>query len=132
MILCLNHLQNNEILEFCEEHLSRRFRWNSSKLSKSGKYFSFSNFIWDISLKWRKKTFLKQNCCLKLQFRFAKKWDVALILTGIGVAILKSTIVPISNILFGEYTALLVDRTLGTSTSSTTTLLPLFGGGKTL
>lgn len=55
-----------------------------------------------------------------------------MILIGIFVTILKSIILPILNIVYGEYTALLVDRTLGIGTSSTTAFLPLFGGGNVL
>ncbi|XP_055296579.1 multidrug resistance protein homolog 65-like [Sitodiplosis mosellana] len=65
-------------------------------------------------------------------YRFATKWDMILLLIGITATLLKSMALPIFNIIFGEYTSLLVDRTLGIGTSSTTIFLPLFGGGKIL
>lgn len=69
---------------------------------------------------------------IKLQFRFVTKWDVILILIGIIFTLLKSIAMPLLIITYGEFTTLLVDRTLGIGTSSPTIFLPLFGGGKIL
>ena len=68
----------------------------------------------------------------QLQFRFATKLDVILILIGIVFTFFKSMAFPLLIVVYGEFTTLLVDRTLGVGTSSTTILLPLFGGGKVL
>ncbi|XP_031626047.1 multidrug resistance protein homolog 65 [Contarinia nasturtii] len=65
-------------------------------------------------------------------YRFATKCDVILILIGILFTVLKSVAMPILIIVYGEFTTLLVDRTLGIGTSSTTIFLPLFGGGQIL
>ena len=40
--------------------------------------------------------------------------------------------VPYSVILYGEFTTLLVERTIGTGTSTETWILSLFGGGAVL
>lgn len=45
---------------------------------------------------------------------------------------IKSLGVPLMIIVYGEFTTLLVDRTYGEGTSSSTYLLNLFGGGKIL
>lgn len=39
---------------------------------------------------------------------------------------------PLTIIIYGEFTSLLVDRSYGLGVSSNTTLLTLFGGGKVL
>ena len=39
---------------------------------------------------------------------------------------------PYGVILYGEFTTILVDRTIGAGTSTETTLLKIFGGGRVL
>lgn len=65
-----------------------------------------------------------------MQFRFATKWDLFVIFLGVVFTFFKSLAMPISIVVYGEFTTLLVDRTLGIGTSTHTILLPLFGGGK--
>lgn len=51
---------------------------------------------------------------------------------GIACTFVKALGIPVFLIVFGEFTTLLVDRTLGYGTSSATVVLHIFGGGKIL
>lgn len=66
------------------------------------------------------------------QYRFATKWEIFVIFIGIIFTCLKSFAMPILIVIYGEFTTLLVERTLGIGTSSKTYFLPLFGGGNIL
>lgn len=57
---------------------------------------------------------------------------MALIVIGILCTIVKAFGMPTFYIVFGEFTTLLVERTLGYGTSSPTIVLHLFGGGRIL
>lgn len=49
---------------------------------------------------------------------------------GIISSILKSFAQPLVIVVYGEFTALIVDRTLGIETKTKAIFLPVFGGGK--
>lgn len=51
---------------------------------------------------------------------------------GVICTALKAVGMPTFYVAFGEFTTLLVDRTLGHGTSSATVILHIFGGGKIL
>lgn len=53
-------------------------------------------------------------------------------LIGTACTLLKAINMPVWFIVYGEFTTLLVDRTLGYGSSSNTIILPIFGGGKIL
>ncbi|XP_037037808.1 multidrug resistance protein homolog 65 isoform X3 [Bradysia coprophila] len=65
-------------------------------------------------------------------YRFATPLEFFLIFLGIVFTTLKSFGMPLMIIVYGEFTTLLVDRTYENGTSSNTTLLQLFGGGRVL
>ncbi|XP_055301725.1 multidrug resistance protein homolog 65-like isoform X2 [Sitodiplosis mosellana] len=65
-------------------------------------------------------------------YQFATKWDVFLILIGIIFTILKAATQPLLILAYSEFTTLLIERTMGIGTSSSTTFLQLFGGGRVL
>ncbi|XP_061717365.1 multidrug resistance protein homolog 49-like [Cydia pomonella] len=65
-------------------------------------------------------------------FRFAKPWELLLLFIGVILASLNGLAVPIGVIVYGEFTSLLIDRTVMTGTSSTTWTIALFGGGRIL
>lgn len=67
-----------------------------------------------------------------MQFRFADKWDYLMIALGFIFTIIKSFARPLLIIAYSELTTLLVDRTYRIGTTSSTNLLPLFGGGNIL
>lgn len=66
------------------------------------------------------------------QYRYATTWDIILIIIGCVFTIVKSMSMPAMFIVFGEFTTLMVDRSLGNSTTSTSYLMHIFGGGKVL
>lgn len=68
----------------------------------------------------------------QLQFRFANKWDYLMVASGLFFTIIKSFGLPLLIITYGELSTLLVDRTYRIGTTSSTNLLPLFGGGNIL
>lgn len=70
--------------------------------------------------------------CISFQFRYATTWDIILMCTGAACTFIRALGMPGFFVVYGEFTTLLVDRTLGYGTSSTTNILPLFGGGKIL
>lgn len=53
-------------------------------------------------------------------------------IVGVLLAALASAGMPYSIVIYGEFSSLLVDRTVGIGTSSSTLILHLFGGGKRL
>lgn len=65
-------------------------------------------------------------------FRFANGWDYFLLSIALAMTVLKSLVFPVAIIVFSELMAMFVDRNLGHGTSTTTYILPLFGGGKVL
>ncbi|XP_055911756.1 multidrug resistance protein homolog 65 [Eupeodes corollae] len=65
-------------------------------------------------------------------FRFTTPCEIFLLIIGILMSAIKALTLPAVVIIYSEFTAMLVDRTLATGTSSTTYFLPLLGGGKTL
>lgn len=66
------------------------------------------------------------------QYRYATNWDLLVIFIGIVFTCIKTLVFPAFVAIYGEFTTLLVDRTLGTGTSTSTTILPIFGGGQIL
>ncbi|KFB50603.1 AGAP005639-PA-like protein [Anopheles sinensis] len=65
-------------------------------------------------------------------FRFATCGEVCATLVGILLASMASLGLPYGVILYGEFTTLLVDRTIGIGKSTDTAILSIFGGGKVL
>ncbi|KAI8127489.1 Multidrug resistance protein like protein 49 [Lucilia cuprina] len=65
-------------------------------------------------------------------FRYSTFGERCLIVLGIILASLGSIGIPYSIVIYGEYSSLLIDRTVGVGTSSNTFILQLFGGGKKL
>ncbi|XP_053662554.1 multidrug resistance protein homolog 49 [Anopheles marshallii] len=65
-------------------------------------------------------------------FRFATWGEIFATLLGILLASMASLGLPYGVILYGEFTTLLVDRTIGIGKSTDTAILSIFGGGKVL
>lgn len=65
-------------------------------------------------------------------FKFSTPCEIFLLVLGIVTSGIKALTLPAVVIIYSEFTAMLVDRTLGIGTSSKTYFLPLLGGGKTL
>lgn len=65
-------------------------------------------------------------------FRFSTNGELFLLFIGLLMSALKALTLPAIVIIYSEFTAMLVDRTLRIGTSSETYALPLFGGGKQL
>ncbi|XP_055537427.1 multidrug resistance protein homolog 49 [Wyeomyia smithii] len=65
-------------------------------------------------------------------FRFATWGEISATIVGILLASVASLGLPYGVILYGEFTTLLVDRTIGIGKSTDTSILSLFGGGKIL
>lgn len=55
-----------------------------------------------------------------------------MIFIGVFSTLIKALAMPILIIIYGEFTTLLVDRTMRTGTSSKTIFLRIFNGGKEL
>lgn len=102
-------------------------RNGSNDIGSSINYFSLVCFHFSFSLL---LGHFQPN--IVFQFRFATKWDIIFIVIGIIFTIVKSIAMSTIIIIYGEFTTLLVDRTLGVGTSSSTTFLHYFGGGKIL
>lgn len=88
---------------------------------------------------WAKQRMDSMNCDyfwpsleFTLQYRYAVAWDIVLISIGIACTFVKAMAMPVIMILYAELTTLLIDRTLEYGITSTTILLPIFGGGKIL
>uniref|UniRef100_A0A182FDS3 ABC-type xenobiotic transporter n=1 Tax=Anopheles albimanus TaxID=7167 RepID=A0A182FDS3_ANOAL len=65
-------------------------------------------------------------------FRFATCGEICATLVGILLASMASLGLPYGVILYGEFTTLLVDRTIGIGKSTDTAILSIFGGGRVL
>ncbi|XP_013191344.1 multidrug resistance protein homolog 49 [Amyelois transitella] len=63
---------------------------------------------------------------------FALKWELALLALGVFMASLNGLFVPIGVMVYGEFTSLLIDRTVMIGTSTPCLILDMFGGGKKL
>ncbi|XP_063831950.1 multidrug resistance protein homolog 49 [Ostrinia nubilalis] len=65
-------------------------------------------------------------------FRFAKPCELFMLFIGVLMASLNGLFVPIGVIVYGEFTSLLIDRTVMTGTSTQTITISMFGGGRIL
>ncbi|XP_011183012.1 multidrug resistance protein homolog 65 [Zeugodacus cucurbitae] len=65
-------------------------------------------------------------------YRFSTVFENLLLFIGLVMSIIKALTLPAVVIVYSEFTAMLVDRTLAIGTSSKTYALPIFGGGKML
>lgn len=65
-------------------------------------------------------------------YRFSTVFENVLLFIGLVMSIIKALTLPAVVIVYSEFTAMLVDRTLAIGTSSKTYALPIFGGGKML
>ncbi|XP_034836542.1 multidrug resistance protein homolog 49 isoform X2 [Maniola hyperantus] len=65
-------------------------------------------------------------------FRFAKPWEFILLVAGVIFATLSGLFVPVGVIIYGEFTSLLIDRTVMNGTSTPTLTIAWFGGGRIL
>ncbi|XP_021208843.2 multidrug resistance protein homolog 49 isoform X1 [Bombyx mori] len=65
-------------------------------------------------------------------YRYAKLWEILLLITGVILASLNGLFVPIGVIIYGEFTSLLIDRTVMVGTSGKTLTIAMFGGGRIL
>ncbi|KAL9907609.1 multi drug resistance 65 isoform 1-T1 [Glossina fuscipes fuscipes] len=65
-------------------------------------------------------------------YRFSTPYEIFLLFIGFLMSAIKALTLPAVVIVYSEFTAMLVDRTLRIGTSSKTYALPLFNGGKTL
>lgn len=63
-------------------------------------------------------------------FRFAKWWELLLIFFAVIFAGISAACMPMIIITYGEFTTLLVDRSLTRGVVSSTKLLHLFGGAQ--
>lgn len=75
---------------------------------------------------------LNQNVSFLNLFRFAKWWELLLILIAVIFAIVSAACMPMIIITYGEFTTLLVDRALTRGVVSSTTMLHLFGGAEVM
>ncbi|XP_068623038.1 multidrug resistance protein homolog 49-like [Battus philenor] len=65
-------------------------------------------------------------------FRYATPWELVMLLIGVLLATVNGLFVPIGVIIYGEFTALLIDRTVMVGTSNPTITISMFGGGRIL
>ncbi|CAH2087972.1 unnamed protein product [Euphydryas editha] len=65
-------------------------------------------------------------------FRFAKPWEFVLLFAGVIFASINGLFVPVGVIIYGEFTSLLIDRTVMNGTSTQTLTIAWFGGGRIL
>ncbi|XP_067645688.1 multidrug resistance protein homolog 65 isoform X1 [Eurosta solidaginis] len=65
-------------------------------------------------------------------YRFSTAFENVLLFIGFFMSIIKALTLPAVVIVYSEFTAMLVDRTMMIGTNSKTYALPLFGGGKIL
>ena len=94
-------------------------------------YFNkFSKFV-KTAKKPNKKDEIPTVSYFKL-FRFATGKEIFLVFLGIVCALVSSFGLPYGMILYGEFTTVLVDRTIRTGTSTRTNILSVFGGGRVL
>lgn len=75
---------------------------------------------------------LSSSCNLSiivlLQYRFALRWELGLLIIGLLMASVNGLFVPIGVIVYGEFTSLLIDRTTRVGTSTPCIILAMFGG----
>lgn len=69
---------------------------------------------------------------LFMQFRFATCGEVTLVISGLVFGCLLGLCMPLSIIMYGEFSSLLVDRNMENHTSTPTIIMNWFGGGKVL
>lgn len=67
-----------------------------------------------------------------IQFRFATKWEIFLMVLGVFFTLLNSSVQPLMTIAYAEFTSKFIERTNGLGNSSPTILLQYFGGGVVL
>ncbi|CAH2055806.1 unnamed protein product, partial [Iphiclides podalirius] len=65
-------------------------------------------------------------------FRYAIPCELLLLVAGVILATLNGLFVPIGVIIYGEFTSLLIDRTVLVGTSTPTITISMFGGGRVL
>ncbi|PZC77504.1 hypothetical protein B5X24_HaOG200315 [Helicoverpa armigera] len=65
-------------------------------------------------------------------YRYAKPCELLFLMVGVFFACINGLFVPLGVIIYGEFTALLIDRTVMTGTSTETWTISWFGGGKVL
>ncbi|CAK1542634.1 unnamed protein product [Leptosia nina] len=65
-------------------------------------------------------------------FRFAKPWELLVLLLGLIFASLNGLMVPAGVIIYGEFTSLLIERTIMSGTSTPVLCIGWFGGGRQL
>ncbi|XP_026331957.1 multidrug resistance protein homolog 49-like isoform X2 [Hyposmocoma kahamanoa] len=65
-------------------------------------------------------------------YRFAERWELGMLFLGLILATVNGLFVPLGVIIYGEFTSLLIDRTVQKGTSTSTITLALFGGGRIL
>ncbi|XP_049878557.1 multidrug resistance protein homolog 49-like [Pectinophora gossypiella] len=65
-------------------------------------------------------------------YRFAKSWEVLMLILALVLATINGLFVPIGVIIYGEFTSLLIDRTVMIGTSTPTITIAIFGGGRSL
>ncbi|XP_002061354.3 multidrug resistance protein homolog 49 [Drosophila willistoni] len=65
-------------------------------------------------------------------YRYSTCFERFMMILSMIIAMVASAFIPYFMIIYGEFTSVLVDRTVAEGTSSPTILLPLFGGGKRL
>lgn len=66
------------------------------------------------------------------QFRYSTISERFMMLIGVLLACIAAGGMPYSIVIYGEFSSLMVDRTVGVGTSSSTLILHLFGGGRKL
>lgn len=65
-------------------------------------------------------------------YRFAKTSELLLVFLGIITSILSALAIPLTIVLYGEFTTILIDRVKEVESSTPTLILSLFGGGRIL
>ncbi|KAJ8720984.1 hypothetical protein PYW08_006449 [Mythimna loreyi] len=65
-------------------------------------------------------------------YRYANVREILLLLIAVFLACINGLFVPLGTIIYGEFTSLLIDRTVMTGTSTETLTIALFGGGQSL
>ena len=59
-------------------------------------------------------------------------WELLFLLVAVVLACINGFFVPLGVIIYGEFTSLLIDRTVMTGTSTLTYTISWFGGGQIL
>lgn len=68
----------------------------------------------------------------KFQYRYASCLEIILMFSAIIFGLLTGLCIPLGTIIYGEFTTLLIDRSVQNGTSTPTVILQLFGGGRIL